>query len=224
MDDFLALPKRLPSMARATMAKATKAKAEAEAAAEPMRTKAEAKVTVEPDLHRNVAPVAEDITPLPAEVCSHQPPVAVLNTHARATCGGLSSSSPALATVFPPAAVAPALGSLGAQTVTAASPACDILGSGDACALVIAAPVLDPLGEQGKVASRVARTRGSCIIGDLEAGLGLATQLVTATACLTAHPSPAIAQLLPPQGNATAGSRLTLARALLAHLATRPHP
>ena len=102
----------------------TKAKAEAEAAAETLRTKAEAIVTVEPGLHRSVAFGAEGKTPIPAEVCSHQPPVAGLTTHARATSGGLSSSTPALTTVIPPATVA---------------------------------PVLDSLGEQGKVKSKVAR-------------------------------------------------------------------
>ena len=42
--------------------------------------------------------------------------------------------------------------------------------SGEAWALATAAPVLDSLGEQGEVISRVARTGGSSITGDIEAG------------------------------------------------------
>jgi hypothetical protein len=76
------------------------------------------------------APAAEDMTPLaatpvaatPVFMGSHQPPVAVLTTHARVTSGGPSSGSPALATVFPPAAEAPVIDPLWEQTVTTASP------------------------------------------------------------------------------------------------------
>ena len=42
--------------------------------------------------------------------------------------------------------------------------------SGDAWALAAAAPVLDSLGEQGEVSSKVPRTSGSSTLGALEAG------------------------------------------------------
>ena len=68
-----------------------------------------------PAAEATAAPVAEDMTPLtatpvaatPVDVSSHQPPVAVLTTHARVTNGGSSSASPALAAGFPLVAGAP---------------------------------------------------------------------------------------------------------------------
>ena len=64
-----------------------------------------------PTAEATAAPDAGIMTPLTEtpDAATPEPPVAELTTHARVTCGGPSSGSPALATVFPLAAETPLL-------------------------------------------------------------------------------------------------------------------
>ena len=127
-----------------------KAKAVAVAAAVPWLTKAEAKITAVPDLH-HAAPDAEDMTPLSAT--AEAPVLHSLGEQTVSTASPTSDSDsqPDSQDNFVP--VSPGhrnrCAVLGDDAQPVPAP------TGGAWALATAAPMLDSLGEQGEVLSRV---------------------------------------------------------------------